>query len=212
MPSKENKSGFAPTYYLYPVGFYGHGWGTCRPTQEVYDRYDTTYDARVHWVVGGFGTDPGTETIDDMKYYKPLPLTVSNGVAYDGDYNVTKVRLLSSSNVDFYYGHYPLLRLADIYLLLAEATAHLDGDEAGREVLKAVRSRALITSRSTDVDVLQTAYRQSDFIRNYWMSVPVSFASNSSGSSTWFVLADTFLPSTNCQPPVEYGIPWVHVS
>lgn len=165
LPSKENKSGFAPTYYLYPVGFYGHGWGTCRPTQEVYDRYDTTYDARVHWVVGGLGTDAATETIDGMRYYKPLPLAISNGVAYDGDYNVTKIRLLSSSNIDFYYGHYPLLRLADIYLLLAEATAHLDGDEAGREILKAVRSRALITSRSTDVDVLQTAYRRSDFIQ-----------------------------------------------
>jgi len=167
LPSRENKAGFAPTFYHFPVGYYGGGWGTCRPTQEVYDRYDTLYDARVHWVVGGHGTDPATEAIDGMEYVKPLPLNLSNGVAYDGDYNVTKLRAVSSAvrNTDFYFGYYPLLRLADIYLLNAEATAHLEGDDAGREILKAVRSRALIQSRADDVAVLQTAYRRSDFIQ-----------------------------------------------
>jgi len=167
LPSRENKTGFAPTFYLFPVGYYGGGWGTCRPTQEVYDRYDTLYDARVHWVVGGLGTDPSTETIDGNPYVKPLPLNLSDGVAYDGDYNVTKLRAVSSTvrNTDFYFGHYPLLRLADIYLLNAEATAHLEGDEAGREILKPIRSRALIQTRTNDVTVLQSAYRRSDFIQ-----------------------------------------------
>lgn len=167
LPSRDNKTGFAPTYYHFPVGYYGGGWGTCRPTQEVYDRYDTLYDARVHWVVGGLATDPGTETIDGTEYVKPLPLNLSNGVAYDGDYNGTKFRPVSAAvrNTDFYFGYYPLLRLADIYLLNAEATAHFDGDEAGREILKAVRHRALIASRTDDVGTLQAAYRRSDFIQ-----------------------------------------------
>lgn len=167
LPSRENKTGFAPTYYLFPVGHYGGGWGTCRPTQEVYDRYDHRYDARGHWVVGGLGTDPGTETIDGRQYPKPLPLNLAGGVAYDGDYNVTKLRAVSAPvrTTDFYFGYYPLLRLADIYLLQAEATAHLDGDDAGREILATVRSRALIQPQTTDVAALQAAYRRTDFVQ-----------------------------------------------
>lgn len=162
LPSRENRNGFAPNYYLYPAGFYGSGWGTCRPAQEVYDRYDMQIDSRGNWVVGGLGTAPATEKIEDIKYYKPLPLNLSNGVAYDGDFNVTKLRMVSSRTSDIYFGHYPLLRLADIYLLLAEATAHIDGDEAGREALKPIRARA---SKTGDPSALQAAYRRSDFIR-----------------------------------------------
>ncbi len=162
LPSEVQQVGFAPNYYLYPVGFYGKGWGTCRPTQEVYDRFDQTNDVRGGWVVGGLATESETEKIDNTKYYKPLPLHLSGGVAYDGDYSVTKLRLASSSASDAYFGHFPLLRLADIYLLFAEATAHLEGDEAGREALKPIRKRAL---KSGDVSTLQAAYRRSDFIQ-----------------------------------------------
>lgn len=165
-PSPQKRLGFALNFYLLPAGSSGGGWGTCRPTQEVYSRYDTLYDARANWVVGGLGMDPVTETIDGQVYYKPAKLNLSNGEAYDGDYCVNKFRILrtEAKHDDVYYGQYPLLRLADILLLQAEAVGHLSGDEAGREVLKTLRTRALIKSRTTDVVRLQTAYRKTDFI------------------------------------------------
>lgn len=165
-PSPQKKIGFALNFYLLPAGSYGGGWGTCRPTQELYSRYDSLYDARANWVVGGLGTEPVTQTIDNQVYYQPSKLKLVNGEAVDGDYCGNKFRLLKteSKHDDVYYGNYPLLRLADIMLLHAEAVGHMNGDAAGREALKVVRSRALIKSRSTDVDKLQTAYRKTDFI------------------------------------------------
>src|SRR5690606_16470578 len=100
------------------------------------------------WVVGGLGTQSDIEIIDGKEYYKPTKLNLSNGEAYDGDYCVNKFRILNtgSKHDDVYYGLYPLLRLADIFLLQAEAEAHINGDDAGREILKHVRERALIKS------------------------------------------------------------------
>lgn len=166
-PSTQKKIGFGLMYYLLPPGSLGGGWGTCRPTQEVYSRYDTLYDSRSHWVVGGLGTQTTVELIDNQVYYKPTKLKLVNGQATDGDYSVNKFRILKtdSKHDDVYYGNYPLLRLADIYLLRAEALAHINGDEAGREILKSVRSRALDKTRSTDVTKLQTSYRKTDFIQ-----------------------------------------------
>ncbi|MDD2797138.1 MAG: RagB/SusD family nutrient uptake outer membrane protein [Bacteroidales bacterium] len=167
-PSPQKKIGLSLNYYLLPTGaVLGGGWGTCRPTQEVYSRYDTLYDVRPHWVVGGLSVDKVVETIDNQSYYKPSKLVLSKGEATGGDYCVNKFRILKteSKHEDVYYGYYPLLRLADIYLLRAEALAHLNGDEAGREILKIVRTRALITSRTTDVTKLQTTYRRTDFVQ-----------------------------------------------
>jgi hypothetical protein len=168
LPSPSKLMGMGLTYYLLPVGNNGGGWGTCRPTQEQYDRYDTLYDSRVHWVVGGLcNTETATETIDGHAYYIPAALHLSNGQAYDGDYCINKYRYVktSSKHEDSYYGYFPLLRLADIYLYRAEAKAHLEGDEAGREALKEVRYRALMKNRTTDVSLLQSKYRRKDFVQ-----------------------------------------------
>lgn len=166
-PSMQKKIGFGLMYYLLPVGAQGGGWGTCRPSQEVLSRYNRDLDVRAEWVVGGlanFGSE--IEVIDNESYYKPEPLKLSNGEAYDGDYCVTKFRILKteSKHEDFYWGLYPLMRLAEIYFLKAEALAHKSGDEAGREVLKHIRSRALIKT-SSDVNQLHSSYRRDDFIQ-----------------------------------------------
>jgi len=166
-PSTQKKVGFGLMYYLLPAGSFGGGWGTCRPTQELYSRYDTLYDSRANWVVGGLGMQSTTEVIDKNTYYKPSKLHLSNGEAYDGDYCSNKFRLLKTDtkHEDFYNGYYPLLRLAEIYLLRAEAIGHLNGDEAGRAILKTLRERALNRLRTTDVTKLQTPYRKADFIK-----------------------------------------------
>lgn len=167
-PSPQQKIAFGINYYLLPVGSQGGGWGTCRPTQEVYSRYNHDLDIRGSWVVGGLAdVDCETEILDGQAYYKPKDLIIKNGEAYDGDYNVTKFRILKteSKHEDIYCGIYPLFRLAEVYLLKAEAVAHKSGGDAGREILKNIRERALIDLEVMDVEDLQTTYRRSDFVQ-----------------------------------------------
>ncbi|HMR18902.1 MAG TPA: RagB/SusD family nutrient uptake outer membrane protein [Sphingobacterium sp.] len=167
-PSPEKKIGFGLMYYLLPVGNQGGGWGTCRPTQEVLNRYNRNMDMRGHWVVGGLAdTDVGTEVIDGNTYNRIKDLTLnSNGEAYDGDYSVTKFRYLrtASKHDDIYYGYFPLLRYAEIVLLKAEAIAHRQGDDQGRTVLKELRERALVKNSGYQTDNLQTLYARTDFV------------------------------------------------
>lgn len=167
-PSPQKKIGFGLMYYLLPVGSQGGGWGTCRPSQEVLSRYNSKLDSRASWVVGGLANvDCEVEVIDNQSYYKPKDLKLNNGEAWDGDYCITKFRILKteSKHDDFYAGLFPFLRLAEIYLLKAEAIAHINGDDAGREVLKDIRERALIETPTTNIDQLQSSYRRTDFIQ-----------------------------------------------
>ncbi|GAA4431759.1 RagB/SusD family nutrient uptake outer membrane protein [Ravibacter arvi] len=166
LPSDQMRVGFGLNYYLLPVGYYGNGWGTCRPTYEAFARYDTLLDARAKWVLGGMGTEATVLTIEGKNYTRPTELKLANGVPYDGDYNITKFRMISSAvrSTDVYLGYYPLLRLADIYLLWAEARANSQGAEAGREILKTVRSRALRTGSAENLAKIQARYRKTDFI------------------------------------------------
>lgn len=166
LPSEQMRVGFSLNYYLLPVGYYGNGWGTCRPTYEAYARYDTLLDMRAQWVLGGMGTSTDVISIEGKNYYKPTTLKLSNGVPYDGDYNVTKFRMLATQvrNTDVYMGYYPLLRLADIHLLRAEAIAHINGAEAGRAILKTVRIRALRATSAAKIDEIQARYRKTDFV------------------------------------------------
>ena len=167
-PSPEKKIGFGLMTYLLPVGAQGGGWGTCRPSQEVLSRYNRNYDARGSWVVGGLADfDCDTEIIDNNAYFRPKDLKLQNGEAWDGDYSITKFRILKteSKHDDYYGGLYPLMRLAEIYLLKAEAVAHKNGDDAGREVLKSIRYRALANKSNANAEQLQGSYRRGDFVQ-----------------------------------------------
>lgn len=57
------------------------------------------------------------------------------------------------------------MRLAEIYLLKAEAVAHKNGDDAGREVLKSIRYRALANKSDANAEQLQGSYRRGDFVQ-----------------------------------------------
>ncbi|TDN99049.1 RagB/SusD family nutrient uptake outer membrane protein [Sunxiuqinia elliptica] len=168
LPSPSKMLGFDLAYYLLPVGLQGGGWGTCRPTQEVLSRYNKELDIRGSWVVGGLAHyDCEIEVLDNNNYFKPYDPTLSpEGEAIDGDYCVNKFRVMNTVTryKGFYAGLYPLLRLSEIYLLKAEAVAHIDGNEAGREVLKTVRQRSLIDLSEANLNELQAEYRRTDFI------------------------------------------------
>ncbi|WP_176954479.1 RagB/SusD family nutrient uptake outer membrane protein [Niabella drilacis] len=167
-PSPNKRIGFGLMYYQLPVGSEGGGWGTCRPTQEVYSNYNRNMDARGNWVVGGLADgDVKTQVIDGNTYIIPKELHVgAGGEAYDGDYCVTKFRYVKTTikHDDYYVGYYPLLRLADLYLLEAEVTAHFEGDAKGRDVLKKIRARALVKNAGYKVEDLQSLYGRTDFV------------------------------------------------
>jgi hypothetical protein len=168
-PSPMAKVHFNLVYYLLPTGLpFGGGYGTCRPTQEVYSRYNIDFDVRGSWVVGGFcDQNYGIEIFGNQSYYKRSELKILNGEAWDGDYCGTKFRQLATEGVheEGYYGYFPFLRLADIYLLQAEAVAHTTGNEAGRAILKNIRMRAFDNTQPGDADVLQSSYRRTDFVQ-----------------------------------------------
>lgn len=159
-PSPQKKIGFGLMYYQLAAGAQTGGWGTCRPFEEVYLRYDGGRDVRMAWNIGGLGdADCQLVTIDGTQYYQPKENI------QDGQYCAHKFRIqqMASKHDDAYYGYYPLLRYADIVLLKAETEAHINGDEAGRLLLKEVRIRALVPG--ANIDELQTAYRRTDFIQ-----------------------------------------------
>jgi len=167
-PSPKSKVGFGLMSYLLPAGTQGGGWGSCRPTQEVLSRYNRNLDLRAGWVVGGLADfDCETQMIDGVAYFKPKDLKLNNGEAWDGDYCVNKFRIekTESKHEDYYWGLYPLMRLAEIYLLKAEVTAHKSGEEAGREILKVIRERALIETPNSTAEQLHNSYKRDDFIQ-----------------------------------------------
>lgn len=158
-PSPQKKIGFGLMYYQLAAGTLTGGWGTCRPFEEVYLRYDGTRDKRMEWNIGGLGdSDCKLVTIDGSQYYQPKENL------QDGQYCAHKFRIeyTASKHDDAYYGYYPLLRYAEIVLLKAETEAYLKNEDAGRLILKEVRSRAL--KPDADINELQTIYRKTDFI------------------------------------------------
>ncbi len=159
-PSPQKKIGFGLMYYQLAAGTQTGGWGTCRPFEELYLRYDGARDVRMNWNIGGLGdSECRLVTIDGVQYYEPKENK------QDGQYCAHKFRIqyTASKHDDAYYGYYPLLRYADIVLLKAETEAHLKGDEAGRLILREVRRRAAKTE--ADIETLQAVYRRTDFVQ-----------------------------------------------
>lgn len=158
-PSPQKKIGFGLMYYQLAAGTQTGGWGTCRPFEELYLRYDGARDVRLAWNLGGLGdSECQLVTIDGNQYYQPKENI------QDGQFCGQKFRIeyTASKHDDAYYGYYPLLRYAEIVLLKAETAAYFDGDDAGRLILRELRSRAL--KPGAGLDGLQQIYRRADFI------------------------------------------------
>lgn len=159
-PSNQKKIGFGLMYYLIAPGSQTGGWGTCRPFEEIYLKYDPAIDLRARWNLGGLGdSDCQLVTIDGSQYYQPKDNTA------DGHYCVNKFRIIytASKHDDAYYGYYPLLRYAEVLLLKAETAYHISGADAGRDVLKQIRTRSLRAGVS--IDEMQATYKKADFVQ-----------------------------------------------
>lgn len=146
-----------PTELKYIQG--GDGWGYCLPTRSLYDAYETNDPRReytLYYQGSVFGTyTPSTPLTLDYHSYDSdgnqtaIPITYNTGdkVIYDYKWsptglNVKKLTedLTGLTNVRYAGLDWPAMRMADLYLFLAEALAEQGKDEALVWVNK-VRSR-----------------------------------------------------------------------
>ena len=146
-----------PTELKYIQG--GDGWGYCLPTRSLYDAYETN-DPRREYTLFHQGSVFGTYTPSTpltLNYHSydsdgnqtAIPITYNTGdkVIYDYKWsptglNVKKLTedLTGLTNVRYAGLDWPAMRMADLYLFLAEALAEQGKDEALVWVNK-VRSR-----------------------------------------------------------------------
>jgi len=136
----------------------GDGWGYCLPSRDLFDAYEPG-DPRRDYTIYSDGTLFGKFTLADPFTYKDYwyeggkevskDVTLKNGdnIYYDykwspTGFNVKKLTedLTGLTNVRYAGLDWPLMRMADLYLILAECLAEQGRDEALTWVNK-VRSR-----------------------------------------------------------------------
>lgn len=140
----------------------GGGFGWFRPTDELHKKYVIGDFRRDHNLTGNLNSVNNFEMIEGVKYFVPRPLPNTN----QGYYSIGKYRLIDpalkllpnwASTMNL-----PILRLADVILMHAEAQYFLGNEAGARTTLSTLRQRA-VTSGTTVV-ALNDAYRKADFV------------------------------------------------
>lgn len=145
------------------VNVNGGGYGSFRPSGEVFNKYNVADKRFTHNLTSNLRNNSPIEVIDGVNYYIPFPL---NGNPNTGTYSCGKFRAMDPAQKTTANWansiNLPLLRLADILLLHAEAQ-YFTGDESGaRNTFTTVRSRS-VADGFTVAD-MNTAYYKADFV------------------------------------------------
>jgi len=156
------QNGFIPKG---PNATVGGGVARLVPVGELFAKYNNNDPRRTNNLTGNITVNSAKETVDNAVYFVPNTITatsIKNNLNYYGG----KFRMLDPSTktitVNFWGGNYPIMRLAEIYLLRAEAVYALTGDlVTARADLSTVRQRAVGTINLTAVN---NAYAKPDFI------------------------------------------------
>lgn len=160
-------------FYLIPVGstnITGGGYSWYRPTGEMYyDLYNPSDIRRGH-NLSGMLSDKTSDmvTIDGVGYFSTRPSTPA-----EENYCIAKFRYrdpkTKSINIALSEGNYPILRLADIMLLNAEAYYFTEDEATARERLSDVRRRvsreSLGGTKAPTLDLLNRSYKRTDFVK-----------------------------------------------
>ncbi|CAL1516816.1 RagB/SusD family nutrient uptake outer membrane protein [Chitinophaga sp. MM2321] len=146
------------------VNTYGGGAAQQVPLGELWTKYNAN-DTRRGWNLTGAYTNKSVkETVDGAVYYAPIAVTdasIKTGYFYAGKFRAIDP---ATKKIDKkkWAGNYPMLRLAEIYLLRAEAVFYLTGDVVtATSDLVTVRQRAIPAANLTAVN---TAYKKADFV------------------------------------------------
>ena len=131
---------------------YKPGWGFMMPTQSLYDTYLADEDSRKNSTViseADLDAEVGGTAIVDKGDVNPFDyegfwqIKYANYKAYDAAFSVGNPDLTKGANV-------PVIRLADVYLMLAEALVRGTGTEAeATPYVDMVRARAGVSDVAT---------------------------------------------------------------
>jgi hypothetical protein len=138
------------------------------PTLDLFKSY-IVGDFRRDWnITGRYETGVVKETVEKVDYYVPktsLPAPSSQWytgkfrLAVPGTYSVHGLNVSNSLN-------YPLMRLADVKLQLAEALYFTKEEASSRAILTEIRQRVLDPTKPTvTVATLNAAYYKADFVQ-----------------------------------------------
>ena len=158
-------------FYLIPTGsttLLGGGYGWFRPLGELYyNTYDTQDIRRKHNLTGSLNINSteGVENIEGVNYFIPAqvpPTSESFGIG-KFRYRDPKTKKISLALSE---GNYPILRLADILLLNAEATYFTGDEELARQRLSDVRQRVSsdVVDGAPALSYLNQKYKKNDFV------------------------------------------------
>lgn len=144
----------------------GGNYGWLRAMGELADKYDITNDDRGFQNISGSVNSSKTQTLNGVKYYTTYAVNVDGS-----NYCLTKFRQSDpatrlalgvptwASTLGF-----PILRLADIVLMYAEAEYKVNNDETkARNLLRLLRLRATQNDVAR-AEILTATYYKSDFM------------------------------------------------
>ncbi|TZF86471.1 RagB/SusD family nutrient uptake outer membrane protein (plasmid) [Pedobacter sp. BS3] len=143
----------------------GGGLARLVPLGELFYKYHNKDPRRGNNLTQKLNASNPMEVAGGAQYYVPTAVT-ANSIKNNFFYYGGKFRMIdpATKTVTLYLwtGNYPILRLAEIYLLRAEATYMLTNDAAtARADLYTVRQRSIAPA---DMNTVNTAYAKSDFI------------------------------------------------
>ncbi len=147
------------------VNTYGGGAAQQVPLGELWYKYHVADTRRAWNLTGAYTNKSVKETVDGASYYVPIAVTdatVKTAYFYAGKFRAIDP---ATKKIDKkkWAGNYPMLRLAEIYLLRAEAVFYLTGDiVTATKDLATVRQRSIPAGNMTEANAL---YKKTDFIQ-----------------------------------------------
>jgi starch-binding outer membrane protein, SusD/RagB family len=146
---------------------YAGSYGRHMPTYNLYKSY-LAGDIRRDWnITGRYETGVVQEVIQNVSYFVPkaaIPATSllqwctgKFRLAVPGTYSAHGLNVSNSLN-------YPLMRLADVKLQLAEAFYFTHEEPSARAILTEIRQRVLDPAKTT-IDDLNLGYHNTDFVQ-----------------------------------------------
>jgi starch-binding outer membrane protein, SusD/RagB family len=155
------------TEQLTPTGSstYGGSWGRMIPTFDLYTSYFEGDIRRDQSITGRYETTSVKETIENIGYWVPrnaIPLT-SQLQWCTGKFRLAVPGTYSNHTINDCSLNYPLMRLADVKLQLAEALYFTGNETEARAILREIRQRVVDTAKTT-LDDLNLAYNRTDFV------------------------------------------------
>ena len=161
--------GFTPCGPLTVGGSYGRHL----PTNDLYKAYQiladgkTSGDIRRDWnITGRVAATSLKETVDGKDYYIPnAAIPITSGLQWTtGKFRIAVPGTYPNHTQNDCSLNFPLMRLADVKLQLAEALYFNGNENAARSILTEIRTRVVNTSK-TSLAALEAAYYKADFVQ-----------------------------------------------